>query len=143
MNATPLGYNQPLWRGLRFDSNRTNLEASQRRRVIADIGLEQNIVTLDANVRFAYLQLLAAIQGLTVAQQASRNGDRQDQQEHGYAARDVQLTGDIQVRGQAQRQADKQIVSGRMPQLGDADLDRVVGEQRRDRHILEEAVFDH
>ena len=63
------GYTQPLWRGLRFDANRTNLEASQRRRVITDIGLEQNIVTLEANVRFAYLQLLAAIQGLTVAQQ--------------------------------------------------------------------------
>lgn len=63
------GFTQPLWRGLWVDGNRLNLEASQRRRAITDIALEQNVVTLDANVRIAYLGLIAAIQGQRVAQQ--------------------------------------------------------------------------
>lgn len=63
------GFSQPLWRGLWVDGSRLNLEASQRRRVITDIALEQNVVTLDANVRSAYLSLLGAIQGLDVARQ--------------------------------------------------------------------------
>jgi HAE1 family hydrophobic/amphiphilic exporter-1 len=62
-------YSQPLWRGLFLDSNRLNLESNQRRRAIADITLEQNVVTLDASVRNAYLSLIGAIQGQRVAQQ--------------------------------------------------------------------------
>ena len=62
-------FSQPLWRGFSVDGNRLNVESTQRRRAITDIALEQNVVTLDANVRLAYLQLVAAIQGLKVAEQ--------------------------------------------------------------------------
>jgi outer membrane protein TolC len=60
---------QPLLRGLTIDASRAALDASQRRRVIADVQLEQQVVRLESTVRHAYLDLISAIQGLRVAQQ--------------------------------------------------------------------------
>jgi outer membrane protein TolC len=60
---------QPLLRGFTIDASRASLNASQRRRVIADVQLEQEIVRLESTVRNAYLDLISAIQGLRVAQQ--------------------------------------------------------------------------
>jgi outer membrane protein TolC len=59
---------QPLLRGFRTDGNRAALDTSQRRRVIADVQLEQQIVRLETTVRNAYLDLVSAIQGLRVAE---------------------------------------------------------------------------
>lgn len=64
-----LNVTQPLWRGFRTDTNRTSLAASQSRRTIADIQIEQEAVRLEAAVQNAYLDLISATQGLKVAQQ--------------------------------------------------------------------------
>lgn len=60
---------QPLWGGLRTDGNRTGLESSQRQQVIQDLGLQQTIISLDAQTRSAYLDLKAALENQKVAQQ--------------------------------------------------------------------------
>jgi len=60
---------QPLWRGLKIDAQRATLEASQRRRHIADVELEQQVVRLEARVQNAYLDLISAVQALSVAEQ--------------------------------------------------------------------------
>jgi outer membrane protein TolC len=60
---------QPLWRGLTIDQSRAALDASQRRRAIADVQLEQQIVRMETAVRNAYLDLISATQGLKVAEQ--------------------------------------------------------------------------
>jgi len=60
---------QPLWRGLMTDQVRTALTTSHRRRRVADLQFEQQVVRLEAAVRIAYLDLISAREGLRVAQQ--------------------------------------------------------------------------
>lgn len=60
---------QPLWRGLRTNANRTNLATTQRQRAVADLQFDQQAIRLQAAVRFAYLDLISAREGLRVAQQ--------------------------------------------------------------------------
>ena len=67
-----LNFSQPLWQGFRIDGQRANLETSQRNRVIADLQLEQQIVLLDWQVRFAYLNLISAIEQNKVANENMR-----------------------------------------------------------------------
>ncbi|HUF48435.1 MAG TPA: TolC family protein [Vicinamibacterales bacterium] len=67
-----VNFSQPLWQGLRIDPQRANLEVSQRNRVVADLQLEQRIVQLDSQVRFAYLQLVSAIEQNKVANENFR-----------------------------------------------------------------------
>jgi outer membrane protein len=64
-----LGYTQPLLSGFRTDAFRVNLQNAERRRAIADIQLEQRIVLTETAVRQRYLGLVAAIEGLKVAEQ--------------------------------------------------------------------------
>lgn len=59
---------QPLLRGFLTDQNRTALRTSQRRRAVADLQLEQEIVRMQSVVQFAYLDLISAREGLRVAQ---------------------------------------------------------------------------
>lgn len=73
-------FSQPLWGGLLIDSQRFNLESTQRQQTIADLNLQQAMVDLDARVRSAYLSLLAAregykvaVQNFDIAQEALRN----------------------------------------------------------------------
>lgn len=67
-----LNFSQPLWQGFRIDGQRAGLETSQRNRVIADLQLEQRIVLLDTQVRFAYLALISAIEQNKVANENMR-----------------------------------------------------------------------
>jgi outer membrane protein TolC len=60
---------QPLWRGLTIDPNRAALRASEGRRAVADVQLQQQIVRMEATVRSAYLDLISAHEALRVAQQ--------------------------------------------------------------------------
>lgn len=60
---------QPLWRGLLTDQARTALTTSHRRRRVADLQYEQQVVRLEASVRIAYLNLISAREGLRVAEQ--------------------------------------------------------------------------
>ena len=60
---------QPLWRDLRIDSERVGVQNAERRKVITDLQLEQRIVVTESQVRFAYLNLVASIEGRKVAEQ--------------------------------------------------------------------------
>jgi outer membrane protein TolC len=64
-----INFNQPLWRDLRIDPNRGTLETSERQRAISDIQVQQRVVQTESNIRFAYLALIAAIEGRKVAQE--------------------------------------------------------------------------
>jgi outer membrane protein TolC len=68
-SAFSLSLSQPLWRGLVTDQARTALTTSHRRRRVADLQFEQQVVRLEAAVRVAYLDLISAREGLRVAQQ--------------------------------------------------------------------------
>lgn len=68
-SALSLNFNQPLWRDLRIDSARVGLETSERRRSIADLTLQQSIVSTEALVKNSYLSLIAAIEGRKVSRQ--------------------------------------------------------------------------
>jgi outer membrane protein len=60
---------QPIWRDYSIDGQRASVERDERRRAIADITLQERIVATEANIRFAYLSLVSAIEGRKVAQQ--------------------------------------------------------------------------
>lgn len=68
-SAFAVNVTQPLWRGLVTDQARTALTTSHRRRRVADLQYEQQVVRLEAAVRIAYLNLISAREGLRVAQQ--------------------------------------------------------------------------
>jgi outer membrane protein TolC len=68
-SAFSFNVTQPLWRGLATDQARTALSTSHRRRRVADLQFEQQVVRLEAAVRAAYLDLISAREGLRVAQQ--------------------------------------------------------------------------
>ena len=61
-------YTQPLLRGFRIDSFRQQLLTSRNNQVIADIQLREQMTVLTQAVRFAYYDLVGAIEGLKVAQ---------------------------------------------------------------------------
>ena len=61
-----LSFTQPLLRDLRIDPNRGSLETSERVRAISDIQLQQRVVTTEATIKLAYLNLIGAIEGLKV-----------------------------------------------------------------------------
>jgi outer membrane protein len=60
---------QPIWRDYSIDAQRASVERDERRRAIADITLQERVVATEANIRFAYLSLVSAIEGRKVAQQ--------------------------------------------------------------------------
>jgi outer membrane protein TolC len=64
-----LQFAQPLLRGFRLDSARVGLQSAERRRAISDIQIEQRIVSTEASVRLAYLNLVASIEGRKVAEE--------------------------------------------------------------------------
>ncbi len=64
-----VSFSQPLWRDFSIDQNRAGLERSERLRAIADLDLQQRVVSTEASVRGAYLGLIASIERRKVAQQ--------------------------------------------------------------------------
>jgi outer membrane protein TolC len=56
-----------LWRDLKIDGNRANLETSFRNRSIADLNVENRVIAMEVTVKNAYLTLLANIERLNVA----------------------------------------------------------------------------
>ncbi len=64
-----LSFTQPLLEGFKTDSLRVGVRTAERNRTIADIQLEQSMVLTRAQVQFAYLNLVGAIESLKVAQQ--------------------------------------------------------------------------
>jgi outer membrane protein len=61
-------YTQPLLRNFKIDSFRQQLLTSRNNQVIADIQLREQITLTSQAVRFAYYDLVGAIEGLEVAQ---------------------------------------------------------------------------
>lgn len=61
-------YTQPLLRGFRIDSFRHQLLTSRNNQVIADLQLREQVTLTSQAVRFAYYDLVGAIEGLKVAQ---------------------------------------------------------------------------
>ena len=61
-------YTQPLLRGFRIDGFRQQILTSRNNQIIADIQLREQIAVTSQAVRFAYYDLVAAIEGLKVAQ---------------------------------------------------------------------------
>ncbi len=61
-------YVQPLLRGFRIDGFRQQLLTSRNNQVIADIQLREQVTLTSQAVRFAYYDLVGAIEGLKVAQ---------------------------------------------------------------------------
>lgn len=61
-------YIQPLMRGFKIDAFRQQILTSQNNQVIADIQLREQVTLVSQAVRFAYYDLVGAIEGLKVAQ---------------------------------------------------------------------------
>ena len=61
-------YTQPLLRGFKIDAFRQQIQTSKNNQVIADIQLREQVTVTSQAVRFAYYDLVAAIEGLKVAQ---------------------------------------------------------------------------
>lgn len=64
-----LNFSQPLWRDLKVDGARAQLETSQLNRSIADLNLESRTIGIEVQTRNAYLNLVGAMESLKVAQQ--------------------------------------------------------------------------
>ncbi|HKV98585.1 MAG TPA: TolC family protein [Vicinamibacterales bacterium] len=60
---------QPLWRNFMIDQPRGNVLSTEINRQISDVNLQSRVVSLEANVRNAYLSYVGAIKGQEVAQQ--------------------------------------------------------------------------
>ena len=61
-------FTQPLWKDLKTDAQRVGVENAERRKVITDLQLESRVVATESLVQFAYLNLVAAIEGRKVAE---------------------------------------------------------------------------
>ena len=61
-----LSYTQPLWRGLRIDNNRRNIEVSKRNIVISDSQHKQKVTEIVSGVELAYWDLVFALRNLQV-----------------------------------------------------------------------------
>jgi outer membrane protein TolC len=68
-SSVVLTYQQPLIRNFLIDNNRFTLQSAERQRQIADLTLEGQIAATRDAVQRAYLNLVASIEGLNVAQQ--------------------------------------------------------------------------
>jgi outer membrane protein TolC len=60
---------QPLWRNFKIDQARGGVLSTEINRQISDVSLQQRVVSLEAQVRNAYLSYVGAIKGQEVAQQ--------------------------------------------------------------------------
>jgi outer membrane protein TolC len=68
-SSLSLAYQQPLLRNFLIDANRVTLQTAERTRNIADLALQTHMETTRSRVQQAYLNLIAANEGLKVAQQ--------------------------------------------------------------------------
>jgi outer membrane protein TolC len=68
-SALTFNVTQPLWRNFRIDPSRGSVLSSEISHKMADLNLQQRVVSTQANVQRAYLNLVGAIKGAEVAQQ--------------------------------------------------------------------------
>lgn len=65
-SALTLSYTQPLWRGLRFDINRRNIEIARKNLSLSDAQFRQRAIEIIAQVELAYWDLAFALRNLQV-----------------------------------------------------------------------------
>jgi outer membrane protein TolC len=86
-----LQYTQPLWRGLRYDSNRHSIEVARKNRTLTDQQFRQRVMQVAQQTEQAYWELVYAYNNLQVQLEAVDIGRQQDesnrrQQEQGLLA---------------------------------------------------------
>jgi outer membrane protein len=78
--ALTFNYTQPLWRGLRFDNNRRQIEVAKRNLSLTDAQFRQRTIETITAVQRAYWDLVFALRNLQVQRDAVR--DARTQLEH-------------------------------------------------------------
>jgi outer membrane protein TolC len=64
--ALTFTYTQPLWRGLRFDANRRNIEVAKKNLSLSDAQFRQQVIDTISQVQQAYWDLVFALRNLQV-----------------------------------------------------------------------------
>ena len=78
--ALTFNYTQPLWRGLRFDNNRRQIEIAKKNLSLTDAQFRQRAIETITSVQRAYWDLVFALRNLQVQRDALR--DSRAQLEH-------------------------------------------------------------
>ena len=78
--ALTFNYTQPLWRGLRFDNNRRQIEVAKKNLSLTDAQFRQRTIETITAVQRAYWDLVFALRNLQVQRDAVR--DARSQLEH-------------------------------------------------------------
>jgi outer membrane protein len=78
--ALTFNYTQPLWRGLRFDNNRRQIEVAKKNLSLTDAQFRQRTIETITQVQRAYWDLVFALRNLQVQRDAVR--DARTQLEH-------------------------------------------------------------
>jgi len=73
-----LAFTQPLWRGLRFDANRHQLEVAKKNQVLSDQQFRQRVMQVINQTEVSYWELVFASRNLEVQLEAVRLGGEQD-----------------------------------------------------------------
>ncbi len=84
-------YTQPLWRGLRYDSNRRSIDVAQKNKLLTNEQFRQRVMQIVQQTEQAYWELVYAYNNLQVQLEAVDIGRQQDesnrrQQEQGLLA---------------------------------------------------------
>jgi outer membrane protein len=79
-SALTFSYTQPLWRGLRFDINRRQIEVAKKNLSLTDAQFRQRAIDTITNVQRAYWDLVFALRSLQIQRDAVR--DARAQLEH-------------------------------------------------------------
>lgn len=72
-----IGYTQPLWRGLRFDNNRRNIEIARKNLSLTDAQFRQRAIDVIAQVQQAYWDLTFSLRNLQVQIDAVKQARQQ------------------------------------------------------------------
>jgi outer membrane protein TolC len=78
--ALTFNYTQPLWRGLRFDANRRQIEVAKKNLSLTDAQFRQRAIETITSVQRAYWDLVFALRNLQIQRDAVR--DARNQLEH-------------------------------------------------------------
>ncbi|MGB7921604.1 MAG: TolC family protein, partial [Pyrinomonadaceae bacterium] len=78
--ALTFNYTQPLWRGLRFDNNRRQIEVAKKNLSLTDAQFRQRTIETITSVQRAYWDLVFALRNLQIQRDAVR--DARTQLEH-------------------------------------------------------------
>jgi outer membrane protein TolC len=93
--AFTLTYTQPLWRGLRFDNNRRNIEIAKKNLSLTDAQFRQRAIEVISQVEQAYWDLVFALRNLQVQIDAVKQARTQVESNQRLVAKGVLAPIDI------------------------------------------------